>query len=166
MRLKFSPRRAALTLGALAIAGCAGHIEPTTAGSGLLPALSRVAAFSALNPAAVKVTGSYEGSVKKTESGHSKTGKITFIIKQKKKKIAGSCELVFTSGTRDFKLSGKVTSLSQTKAILAFTIIDPIAGRDAKATATVKATTLVGKATVPPSGSNPGYSFTFNTKRK
>ncbi len=75
--LKFSLPRAALTLGALAIAGCAGHPETTTAGNGLLPTLTRVAAFSALGPAAVKVTGTYQGSVKKTESGRSKTGKIT-----------------------------------------------------------------------------------------
>lgn len=164
--LKSSLQGAAVTLLVIAIGGCAGHTETTTAGSGPLPTLSRVADFSARTAGAVKVTGTYEGSVKKTESGHSKTGKITFIIKEKKKKISGSCELVFTSGTRDFKLSGKIASQSQTKATLAFTIIDPIAGRDAKATATVTATTLVGKATVPPSGSNPGYSFTFNTKRK
>lgn len=68
--LKFSLPRAALTLGALAIAGCAGHTETTTAGSGLMPTLSRVAAFSALTLAAVNVTGTYEGSVKKTEGGH------------------------------------------------------------------------------------------------
>ncbi len=85
--LKFSLQGAAVTLLVIAIGGCAGHTETTTAGNGLLPTLSRVADFSALAPAAVKVTGTYEGSVKKTESGHSKTGKITFIIRKEKEDL-------------------------------------------------------------------------------
>lgn len=82
--LKFSLPRAALTLGALAVAGCAGHTETTTAANGLLPTLSRVAAFSALGPAAVKVTGTYEGSVKKVQPSGTNPGySFTFNTKRK-----------------------------------------------------------------------------------
>ncbi len=162
--LKSPLQGAALTLSLFAIAGCAGHTE-SAANGGLPPTLSRVAAGSDLTPAAVKVAGTYEGSVKVVESGHSRTGKVKFVITERGKKISGSCRATFVSGGINFALAGKVKSRSRTKAGLTFTLTDP-KGRKGFATATVTARKLVGKATAPPSGSNPAIKTTFNTKRK
>ena len=163
--LKVPLRGAALTLSLFVIAGCAGHTASATANGGIIPTLSRVAADSALTSAAVKVAGTYDGAVKVVERGRSRKGKVQFIIRERGKKISGSCDATFASGGIHFKLAGRIKSQSRTKARLAFTLTDP-KGRKGYATATVTATQLVGKATAPPSGSNPEIKTTFKTKRK
>jgi len=154
---------AMVALAALALAACANHAfaPPGTAsapavGTGLAPGLVA---------ATLKLTGTYSGSIKEVEGSQERSGSVVIAIKQQKTKFSGSFTVKFGSKTADLTISGSVKSQGKGKAKLTFTIDDP-KGRYAQGTATVHGKALNGKATVPPTSSNPGVTITFHTKKK
>lgn len=127
------------------------------------PAATRAA--EARGDSKVRVSGTYEGSVKEVEGSHERSGSVTVQISQSGRKISGTFSPTFSSGSTNLTINGSVKSDKAKKAKLVFIIEDP-KGRNASATATVTAKKLVGKATVPPSGTKPGVNITFSTTRK
>lgn len=156
---------ALLCCAGLVVTGCAARTSPSAGSAGVMPFLARGDVGAPLSPAVVKVADDYAGSLIETEGTHTRMGTVTIAIKQQGTKISGAFDITFSSQTSDLTLSGTVKSQTKTKARLAFTIFNPH-GRNAKATATVTAAALVGKATVPPNTSQPGVILTFKAKRK
>jgi hypothetical protein len=137
----------AMSIAVLGLAGCA---EQSAAPSGAwAPGLSPAGSHAQwlLAPdTKFSVSGTYEGSVKWTDQGHSYSGSLKLTLAQDGSKLSGSFEITRNDKTVDLSLSGTVKIEGKKKAGLAFIIHDP-RGKNADATATVTGKRLTGKAT-------------------
>jgi hypothetical protein len=149
---------------ALALVTLAACARLDAATPGLTPSGVRADVAAATVPPAVSVAGTYKGPIEEVEGSQSRTGSVTIVIQESGKKISGTFDVTFGSHTTDLTLSGSVKSDKAKKAKIAFVIDDP-KGRYAVAKASVTARKLVGKGTVPPSGTKPGVSITYKTAR-
>jgi hypothetical protein len=137
--------------------------------TGCSVSLQTAGALPQLAPAAgvagdVKITGTYDGTLKETEGSHSRSGTCEITLTQTGKSIKGTAEVHFDSGkSYDFTIDGSVKSRSKKRAALSITIIAD-KGSSAKGTATITGKTLRGKASA--SGKNGTAYVTFTAKRK